>query len=156
MISLPPVTVTSNLPANVNARHNLFGIKIKPGLKYHDAILAQELFEWRYLRKWGLIMAAPFTIAAIVLGGVPAIFLGLAAIIAFLKGPCLPSLTRRMEIIGHAIEWIVATEKLGAPEDAYLLAEVNALTHYKQFAGWTKEQIMDAMLAAVPVARKHV
>ena len=153
---IPPVIQTNNLPDGVNARHNLFCIRIRPDLKHYEAILAQERYEWFYLRKWGLLTMLPIVVLAVYIGGIEGWVLGILAIPAHVFGPRWPANLRRMEIIGHTIEWIMATERLGAPKASYLKSEAYALTRYKQFKGWTLEECMDAMVKAEPIARKYV
>ena len=153
---IPPVFKVDELKGK-NAFHNLFGIWIERDLEHFDAILAQERFEWWFLRKWNALTIGPIIAAAYLIGGDAGIMLGcIGSVAAYFGVYSFGPLKRHMEIVGHTIEWLIATERNGADKYAYLDQEVRSLAGYRQFKGWTHTRIRNAMLDAEPIARKYV
>ena len=152
---IPPVFKVDELKGK-NAFHNLFGIWIERDLEYFDAILAQERFEWWFLRKWNAITIGPIIAAAYLIGGDGGIMLGcIGSIAAYFGVYSFGPLKRHMELVGHMIETLHAA-KSGADFDTYLKAEAKVLRGYPQFKGWTAPRIEAAMRQVRPIAEKYV
>jgi hypothetical protein len=161
---IPRITITNDLkPANANATHNLFGIRIRPAsaLPYQAAILKQELYEWWLLRKVGLLCTLPIFAGAAYLaanGANPVLCVSIALMLAFalqvgvldIFGP----FKRRMELTSHAIEYIWAIEKQGADAESYIAGEVRSLARYPKFQSWTPDELRAGMKARESAARK--
>lgn len=123
----PPITKSANLSGTRNASNNLIMIKMRKNLgQWASAIWAQEYYEIK-LKKRHLIKA-------------------LTRNKKFLQD---------MEIMGHEIETLVATE-LGADESRYRIAEAKALTRYKQFKGVSQDDIHARMIAVRKDALKFI
>lgn len=153
---LPPVFKVDHLDG-ANARHNLFCIRIRKDLEHFDAILAQEKFEWWYLRKWNAMTIGPILALAFFIGGDAGIMLGTFGFIAAYFGVYKNGyIKRRMELIGHMVETIIAAEQDGADFDTYLRAEAKVLTRYGQFNGWSVDEVEAALREVEPIARRHV
>lgn len=156
---IPRVTITNDLQANANATHNLFGIRIRPEsvLPYQAAILKQELYEWWYLRKTGLLLALPVLGGAAYLvsqGVQPVLCIAIALMLTFaLQVGVIRPGSRRMELTSHAIEYIWATEEMGA-EPEYIEGEVRSLARYPKFQSWTPDELRAGMKEREPAARK--
>jgi hypothetical protein len=166
---IPRITITNDLdPPNANATHNLWGIRIRPAsmLAYQTAILAQERYEWWYLRKFGLACGAVVCAVAAYLSVSqdvnPLLAGAIALMLSFgfhvgLQDPLMKitGLSRRMEIMSHTIEYLWAIEKQGAGPE-YIDGEVRSLLKYPKFKGWTAEKLKAAMKAKEPAARKWI
>jgi hypothetical protein len=164
---IPRITITNDLdPANANATHNLWGIRIRPAsvLPYQTAVLAQERYEWTYLRKFGLacgvVVCAVAAYLAISQDVNPLLAGAIALMLSFgfhvgLQDPLMKitGLSRRMELTSHMIEVLWAVRD-GADREGYLAAEVRSLMKYPKFKGWTAEELRAAMLAKESAARK--
>lgn len=165
--TIPPITVLDGGPVHAfvvgfNARHNLYSIKIFNGIVHPGATLGQEVYEWSFQRRWGVLLASPLIAASVyfaVHGGAGAYILALLAFLAFMIGPTMPSITREMEIRGHAIEVAIAVKYYGWDLDEMLYREATSLLLYDQFEGHDPDEIgdrlEDAVLWAEDWADKH-
>ena len=151
---LPPVYLVEDRIGTANARHDLFGVRIWKHLSEFEAVLAQEVYEWRFLRLRGLILMLPiFGLFAVVEG--PAIVLLAPLLLAAHLSPKLYRPWHRlMELRGHMIEVLVAVDRYGANFETKLANEAAVLTGYEQFRGWDAGRIATAMLAERSVCER--
>lgn len=151
--------------AGTNGQNNLVRIWLFAGIACPAAVLAQELYEWRWQRLAGLAGAGlVFTL----LGGAAALWgpfhwLGVVgpAMLAFALTPQLPPLLRAMELRSHEVEVQAAVALYGALETIYRAGEVGGPGHggmmsYGHLKGLTAEQLYDGMARHAAAARRWV
>lgn len=154
----PPIFRVNRMSGN--AEHKAFFIRIKKGIERFDSVLAQEIYEWRWLalRSWPvaiaastafwLLVSADLTLKALV----TSILVTLVVSMAYRVAP----LTREMEFRGHAVEVAHAERFYEGDTNALLEEEARALLNYPQFKGWDFGHLKDGIRDRLPMAREWV
>jgi hypothetical protein len=127
--------------------------------RFAAAIAAQEVCEARYKAKRmipGLLAGA--LLAGVLVGSsaVPYPLLwDLVAILLFgTLSVRLLADSRKVELLGQAVECVVRRDTYATPLDTALDEASKQLTRYKQFRGWPQDKIRDGLVAAVPDAER--
>jgi hypothetical protein len=140
MIIRPPIILDPTLRGN--AIHKLV-IRIKPGIPNFEAIVAQEVVEWRFLRFWGLLTMLP---AIALFWFIPWPLVLPVLVLGHFLPSWIPAVQRKMELIGHSVEIEVAVRMYMQERAPYRWLEARALAErYSQFKGYTVERC-DALL----------
>jgi len=118
-----PIRVREHKNGSANASNSFVGISIWKGAPNFAAVLAQERYEWMF--KWKLALA--MLPLALVVGyfthwAVSPVIFAFSMLISR-----IPSLLRRMELRGHAIEVAVAHKFYGVPLEVHEQSEARAM-----------------------------
>ena len=146
-----------------NANHNLFRIAMKKDLQFYDAILAQELYEWWYLRKQGMVFTLPFIAwfvhIVMTYGWVVELpILGFGMLAAHVLGPRIVSpIHETMEIRGQTIELAhVMKHRPDVDPEEYLRRTVINLSFYDFLDHLSNEELERRVREYLPTALKKV
>ena len=150
-----PLVFNKKLRGGKNATHNFLGIWINPDLKYYDAILAQEKYEWWFLQKWGLAFSIPTLVALFILA--PSIFILLPALFAHILGPTIfYPIRQEMEVNGQTLELVFATTHNGADFDKYYEETIKSLKNYSFLKKIPEAELRRRVNKFIPKAKEMV
>ena len=132
-----------------NARHSLLPprIRIWKDAEHFHAVLAQERYEWSYLRFWGFVVMLPVLATMLLIPWRIALIMTPLLVLALYVPRIYKPSHRLMELRGKMIETIVAAVRYGADFEEKLLSEATTLLFYEQFDGWSLSKIVSAMRA---------
>lgn len=148
----PPIFVVDQLPPGVNARHNFLFGRIRYDATHYRAVLAQEVYEWRFLALWSVptIILAMLAVSTFDMFDGVRWFFGPLLFVAGANMPrWVPSALREAELRGHTIEALLAADLYGADFETKMRSEAQALARYKEFSGWSVERIEKAMRSRI-------